>query len=334
MEAADAGNYTCEQMTSVNADTAPIKRQFRLQTVVTPRVTEHSSKVVRTKISQSVQLYCIFEAHPVNEYANLVEWKKDTNQNAAIPFKAEQTREDYALIVNRTKVNKLDERRINVTLDLVNVFKKDNGTYTCKIKSPYTRDVARELENAGEAQLDIAVLVLDTPQMSLDFVKAVGARQIFLNWTVNDGNSPVINYFVQFQKEGDTTFTYYNDMIPGKNRSYVLSNFEPDSNYKLRITPKNDVGSGPVYNHPHYVRTLKKDPIFVPEIDVKGSTRDTITIGWAPPPNDIIEFIHYYQLDVFDAKDPGKVILEEENYPQNSRNLPYMFDKVSADGAV
>lgn len=39
--------------------------------------------------------------------------------------------------------------------------------------------------------------ISDTPYVNLDVVKVVGARRIFLNWTVNDGNEPVKEYFIQ-----------------------------------------------------------------------------------------------------------------------------------------
>lgn len=37
----------------------------------------------------------------------------------------------------------------------------------------------------------------DAPHVYIDVVKVVGAKRIFLNWTVNDGNSPIQEYFIQ-----------------------------------------------------------------------------------------------------------------------------------------
>lgn len=37
-------------------------------------------------------------------------------------------------------------------------------------------------------------LVSDVPHVQIDVVKVVGAHRIFLNWTVNDGNSPIKEY--------------------------------------------------------------------------------------------------------------------------------------------
>jgi len=37
----------------------------------------------------------------------------------------------------------------------------------------------------------------DKPLVKIDFVKAVGRNQIFLNWTVDDGNQPIEQYSIK-----------------------------------------------------------------------------------------------------------------------------------------
>lgn len=343
IEETDAGNYTCEQLASIDVDTKPIKKLFRVQTVVLPRIVSQSPKALRTNISQSVQLYCVIEAHPIGEYLNLIKWVKDDDdgfqhhqhQPMIVPSKvhaspSQPAKDDRTTITNRTHVVQLDQRRINITLDVIDISKKDNGTYSCIVDSPYDRVAAATLENGGRTAGASAILVLDVPQVSLDFVKAVGAKQIFMNWTTNDGNAPVKQYFVQFMKEGASTFQYYDHVIDGKNLSYVLSdkNFVEKTKYKLRIMAQNAMGQGPAYTHPQWVQTLETDPVFVPEIGVKGNTHSTITIGWHPPPAQLLEYIQYYEL-VVSASGDNASIIEEAIHPQNSRNLPYMFDNVS-----
>lgn len=219
---------------------------------------------------------------------------------------------------NRTGVVPLNDTLVNSTLEISDVFKKDNGTYECSMESPYTGAVEK---------FQSSIFVLDVPQMSIDFVKAVGANKIFLNWTLNDGNDPVQQYFVQYMQEGASTFTYYNHIIDGRNISYVLENFEPNTTYQIKIVAKNGIGSSPAYTYPHKIKTLESDPVFIPKISVKGNTHTTITIGWSPPSPDILDFIHYYELVVAEAGD-NSTIIEEAIHPQNSRNLPYMFDNL------
>lgn len=336
VEASDTGNYTCvEVKASDDSDTNVIRGHFFIQPVLLPRIVAKSPKVVRTKISQSIQLYCVVEAHPLVDYLKTIKWTKDDEQyvyhqqqqKSAIPSAA-IAKEELSLIQNRTTFNHLDKQRVNVTLDIIDIFKKDNGSYSCRIETPYEYDDDKVFKHFERVVGTTSVLVLDVPQVSLDFVKAVGATQIFMNWTTNDGNSPVKQYSVQHMMEGLTTFTYYNHAIDGRNLSYVLNNFAPKTSYQLKIAAENSIGWGPTYIHPQSVKTLEFDPVFVPEIGVKGNTHSTITIGWHPPPSHLLEYIHYYELVVAESNNSSSII-EEAIHPQNSRNLPYMFDNVS-----
>lgn len=308
-------------MTSIDADTAPIKQNFEIHTIIPPKVVEHSN-VIRLNISQSTTLYCIFEAYPIDDYMNLLKWSK--NQNT--PDK--ETKEEYTDILNRSQINKIGNNKLNLTIDLVDVSKKYNGTYTCEANTPYDRQTIQELENEGQAHFDINVLILDKPQISIDFVKAVGAHEIYLNWTVNDGNLPIKNYIVQFQKEGSQTFTYYNTQISGQNRSYTLTNFEPNTEYKIRILATNDIGTSSAYEYPYAVRTLTNDATFVPSGKFTGNTRSSITISWSSPPVEIAELIHYFEVEAFEKNNLTAPVQKDNIDFQTNRNLPSMFDNV------
>lgn len=336
VEANDTGNYTCEQYGPIDGDLAPVKKQFTISAVILPRIVAQSPARIETKISQSVLLFCIIEAYPLDEFVKTIRWIKDDviNGNAiykkpSVSTPAHSLKDDHALIANRTTFHHLDKQRVNVTLDLANIFKKDNGSYSCMVEIPYDFDDNDPVfQNSKRVSATSSVLVLDVPLVSLDFVKSVGASQIFVNWTVNNGNSPIKQYFVQFMKEGDSNFYHYKTPISGKNTSCVLDNFEPKTSYQLRISAQNAIGTSPAYTYPQPVRTLEFDPVFVPVVEVKGNTIDTITIGWHPPPAHLLEYIQYYELVVAE-KANDSVIVETASYPQNSRNLPYMFDNVS-----
>lgn len=338
VEINDTGNYTCEQFGPIDGNLPPAKRQFTISAVILPRIVGQSPTQIKTKISQSVQLFCLIEAYPLDDFARTIRWIKDDanngnnnyNKKPASAATGHASKDDQALISNRTTIHHLDKQRANVTLDLTNIFKKDNGSYSCVIELPYeySDDGDHVFDSVQRVAATSSILVLDVPLVSLDFVKAVGSSQIFLNWTVNNGNSPIKQYYLQFMKEGDSNFYHYKTPISGKNTSCVLDNFEPDTAYQLRISAQNAIGTSPAYTYPQQVRTLKFDPVFVPVIEVKGNTIDTITIGWHPPPANLLDYIHYYELVVAE-KANDSVIVETASYPQNSRNLPYMFDNVS-----
>lgn len=301
----DTGNYTC------NADDQ--MHNFFVQSVMVPVLIDHSSPVVRTQISKSVEFFCLFAVYPLERFNDSIRWNKEDDFALSVgkPFTSS--------LLNRTTIRVINETMVNVTLDTSNVFKKDNGTYVCSIQSPFDDKIVEH---------PTSLLVLDVPQVSIDFVKAVGANKIFLNWTVNDGNDPVSKYTVQYMKEGATTFTYYHHPIGGHNLSFVLDGFEPSTEYSIKISAENSEGAGPAYTHSQKIKTLAEDPVFIPEISVKGNTHSTITIGWIPPPPNLLEYIHCYELVVYKPGENTSTVNEVFIHPQNSRNLPYMFDNL------
>lgn len=272
VEIADSGNYTCNFVAHPSADATAGQykpRRYNLLAVVLPRVTAANQPVIKTKISQSVNLFCTIEAHPLDKFLPTIKWARiaTNGQQGGIGHPPIET----VLSANLSSVHKIDDKHVNVTLSILDVFKKDNGTYACSMEAPFMSDDDDAYFNSHrKGSKESAVLVLDAPQVSLDYVQAVGATKIFVNWTVNDGNEPVKQYFVQYQKEGAQTFTYYNHAIDGKNLSYVLENFEPNSVYRLKIVAQNSIGSSPPYTYPSPIRTLDQDPVFIPEIGVKG----------------------------------------------------------------
>lgn len=275
VELGDNGNYSCNLAASpeLTAPNDPHKsRKFNVLAVVLPKVTASSPSAITTKISQTVQLFCTFEAHPLSSFLPTIKWTKfgENGQKGSSGNSASGI--ESTVPSNHSSVQKIDDTHVNVTLNIIDIFKKDNGTYTCSMEVPFISDDDDDdyFNSHRKGSKDMSVLVLDAPQVSLDYVQAVGASKIFVNWTVNDGNSPVKQYFVQYQKEGVATYTYYNHIIDGKNLSYVLENFEPNTVYRLKIVAQNSIGMGPTYTYPQPIRTLDKDPVFIPEIGVKG----------------------------------------------------------------
>ncbi|XP_053954022.1 tyrosine-protein phosphatase 69D [Anastrepha ludens] len=297
---ADAGIYSCEPTRNDSV------ASFTVQVLQSPHIVASSEEKVKQRIGHAVELYCLLEVFPHNEtFYKQLKWLKD--ENSAVDF---LDKASNLSLVNVTCVNH--------TLSLTEVYKKENGTYSC---------VVYDILGAIVSKKDMAVLVMDVPQVSIDYVKAVGADKIYLNWTVNDGNDPVQKYFIQYKEEGSSTLKYYNHIIGGRNTSYVLEKFQPNTSYTLRISAKNSIGSGAPYQYPLPIRTLEKDPIFIPKVGTTGSTPSTITIGWDPPPLEMLPYIQYYELVVAEAGETPRIV-EETVYQQNSRNLPYMFDNL------
>ncbi|CAD7082783.1 unnamed protein product [Hermetia illucens] len=306
----DEGNFTCRSSSadaSADDSTAGETTIFLQPTIRAKIVGEQAAKV-KKKIDESVELFCLVEVYPTEPYRTLIKWRKD-DDNTLLDLK------------NETTIKVLNATHINATFEVKKIKKKDNGTYVCSVSSAETGD---ELTN-----MKVDLLVLDIPQISIDFVKAVGSSKIFLNWTVNDGNSPVSKYFVTYLQGNNSGFTYYNHPIDGKKTSYVLEGFTANMTYRLKMSAKNAIGDSAAMEYPHPVKTLEKDPVFIPQIEVTGSSSSTMTIGWPPPPPELLEYIDYYEPTVWDASDNSSII-EKAYHPQNSRNLPYMFDNLKS----
>lgn len=61
------------------------------------------------------------------------------------------------------------------------------------------------------------------------------------------------------------------------------------------------------------------DPDFVPEISLKGTTPNAITIGWSLPPLDVKDHVHYYELVLY-----NNYTTKEAIHPAESINT-FMF---------
>lgn len=326
--ASDTGIFTCEQHGPIDGDEKAIRQRFALTAVTLPRIHAASLPSIHVNSSGSVSLFCVIEAHPMADFNKTIKWTKKNGATKKPVLHNQHAPEDVlSSIEKETSIIPLTESRVNVTLTFSHIKQSMNGTYSCTMHIPsgYPKDPV--FDGFHTVLSTSSVFVLHEPQISLDYVKAIGANQIFMNWTVNDGNSPVTQYFVQF-KEGDaTSFAYYHHLIGGKNTSFVLQNFKPNTTYVLRISAKNKIGTSNQYEHPNKIHTLGFDPVFVPTIEVKGSSHSSISLSCNAPPANIQEFIHYFEMMVTLKNDTNGFI--EKIYPQYGRNLPNMITNVS-----
>lgn len=254
-----AGDYVCHVLKRDYIDISKII----LNVTLPAKVMKHSQSV-RTKLHQNIALNCEVMGYPITH----VYWTKD-KENATVDVKTQS----------------LNQTMVNTTIYVNEITKKDNGTYTCHVETTIFND-SKSCE----------ILVLDKPQVNIDFVKAIGTSQIYLNWTVNDGNEPDSLYYrVQFMTQGDSNWYYYQHRIEGGNRSYVLKDMKNNTEYTLRMIAINSEGESQHATSPP-IKTLLKDIIFIPEVKVPGVSASSITISWTGPPDEYKDYIHYYQL--------------------------------------
>ncbi|XP_014226420.1 tyrosine-protein phosphatase 69D [Trichogramma pretiosum] len=256
----DSGNYTCNSVLS----SGYVSKTIYIRVIEPAKV--EASKKIRVKTSEPIQLTCDFYGNPISNF----KWSKSNDDN--------QER-----LKNMTTWSQVNETHVSLTLSFKSATRKDNGTYTCG---------AEDFNGAVTAERHL--FVIDVPLINIDFLKTVGAGSIFLNWTVNNGNEPIESYVIQYMKNGSETWQYHTELINGKNTSYVLKGLEKGAAYQVGITAKNKIGKSHLYIDPTWIKTLEKDPIFIPELTVNGMTPNTATISWHQPPPHLKEHIHYY----------------------------------------
>uniref|UniRef100_A0A336KPC3 protein-tyrosine-phosphatase n=1 Tax=Culicoides sonorensis TaxID=179676 RepID=A0A336KPC3_CULSO len=312
IDLSDTGNFTCYDHTTNETATA-----YNFQAIIPPTIIKHSPERIRKNITESATLFCTFKVHPGEYFDKLLSWDLDE------AYRAVDDDSDFKKLTekikNGTEITRIDDQLVNITLKIDDITKKNNATYVCSIGKPAHIDKDVEYESFKST-----ILVTHGPHLMIDYVKAVGEDKIFLNWTINDGNDPIKRYTLSYLKDKSQSFQYYHEQLKGGNTSHVFDRFSKGSNYKLKLCAHNSFGES---CYETQARTLDTDPTFVPQIEVKGSTHSTITIGWTPPPADLLEFIQYYEVKAYH---PGnQSVVEEAIHPQNTRNLPYMFDNLA-----
>lgn len=264
------GYYKCHVAMKRNETYMDMEVRSILLNVTSPAQIVQISPRIYKKIHEKVELFCVVKGYPIES----IKWLKD---NDSLP------KELDVLTINATHKN---------TSLKLEVTKKDNGTYTCIVNTSISR-----------ANGSTEILVLDKPQIALDIVKPIGINKIFLNWTVNDGNSPNdLKYIIQYKSEDEKEWVYYQAKINSSSRSLVLNvknntltSGKNSSMYTVRIMAENSQGSSQ-YSTSSLVRMLDEEPIFIPEVTAPGATTNSINIKWTSPPNKFKDHIHYYNL--------------------------------------
>lgn len=73
------------------------------------------------------------------------------------------------------------------------------------------------------------------------------------------------------------------------------------------------------------------DPVFVPNVTLKGSTAHSISISWNKPKQNLTEYIHYYELELYDnVTNTKKESMYPSPVPKKDMNIGYLFDELKA----
>lgn len=261
----DTGNYTCRAQTESGK---LVDKTIGIR-VIEPGRIEPGEKV-RIKVLEEATLTCHIYGDPVNNFS----WSKGNDSD------------NQGHLKDHMNVTRINETYVQLTLNFPSVTRKDNGTYNCHAQDYSKRSLSAEVH----------LFVIEVPQVSIDFMKAVGAGSIFLNWTVNNGNEPIKRYYIQNLKQGTDQWQYNKEQIGGGITSYVVNGLEKSTPYQIKISAENSVGKSHIQIDPRWITTLDEDPIFIPTVVMNGANENSITITWTTPPAHLKEHVHFYNL--------------------------------------
>jgi protein-tyrosine phosphatase len=203
---------------------------------------------------------------------------------------------------------------VNSTYDL-SITAEDSGTYVCEINDTVTDQ---------PIQGEIEVIVYAPPKIVNFTVIPINTTELYINWTVKAYNSPIDSYTLLVRELPSENYNLYiKEKIAPKNTSFVIKGLNKSTAYqlKLEVKTKNWAIKGE-WADKNTVKTLDKQPVFVPNISINGFSATSVTIGWPPPPEDIENLIHYYVLKA--RKSHGTEARKSYHF-RDGRNLPYMF---------
>ncbi|KAJ0171133.1 hypothetical protein K1T71_013332 [Dendrolimus kikuchii] len=291
----DSGDYFC----NVKLDDEVQTRAVLLNLTYKGKLLNVTESPIYLNISEhpNVTMSCIFEVYKPAE----VKWYKVGNEN--------QTSIDV-------KPKPLNPKQVVSTYLLtIQNADDDNGTYNCEME-----DSVSSTKMIGT----VDIIVYASPIVTVDKVIGVNTTQLYLNWTVKNYNLPIEEYQLSYAiNKPKETFRYGEKRIGIDNTSFVLDGLNSSTEYRIKLQVRTRYGwSLPIDG---VGKTLDKEPIFVPNISINGFSATSVTIGKAPPPNDIEPLIHYYELKAR-KKDVNNTVLSAVQ--QDNRNLPYMFDNL------
>ncbi|XP_073958823.1 protein tyrosine phosphatase 69D [Choristoneura fumiferana] len=300
---ADVGNYTCVA--------GGQSRSVILNLSYPGKLVESTKGPLRFNITEGAKpvlnLSCTFEVYNQTK----VEWILHREALEDKQLEATSTRD---------KNNARLLKSYYTTPIFLSAFDDQNGTYICQAWDPDTLKYIT-------GQTDVLIYAL--PVLDITSAIAISSSQIFFNWTVKNYNSPIKRYDVNILSEHDAGHRLAVEYrIDPKSTKYVMENLKKNTTYNVKLSVNTEFGVSKPQQFPtpkHEVRTLLKDPVFVPNISINGFSSKSMTIGLSPPPPDVAEYVHYYMLERWKKGHHNETLKVADHY-RDDRNLPYMFN--------
>lgn len=122
----------------------------------------------------------------------------------------------------------------------------DIGNYTIKL-----------VNNCGEASADLKLVLMEVPsQPGRPEVLEITNNSVTLHWKVpeSDGNSPIINYIVEFHDTSDSSWKKYNENYNITESTHRITNLQRNKEYMFRVTAVNEIGPSQPSQETQYIK--------------------------------------------------------------------------------
>ncbi|GBP58806.1 Down syndrome cell adhesion molecule-like protein Dscam2 [Eumeta japonica] len=119
-------------------------------------------------------------------------------------------------------------------LSILQTYRQDTGALTCRASNTY-----------GQDEMLIHLVVQEVPEMPKNIrIIDQQSRSIQISWTQPyAGNSPIINYIVQYKEASEPwPTTPQKVIVPGSVTSASVQNLQPATSYHVRIIAENRLG--------------------------------------------------------------------------------------------
>jgi len=232
---------------------------------------------MEVKRSDTAKLVCeAFGAKPIT----ITWYRQDSDANlAAIPL--EPTSNSFPRYTTFEK--NFDDYIANKTvfeLHINSVDSTDSGQYICKAANAFGDDVRT-----------INLFVQDVPSIPQNVrIDQRWSRDVSISWSApnNNGNSPIMNYIIQYWKDNATSSAahrLYEEEVSAAFTSTVIRNkLTPGTSYALRVLAINEFGRGSPSATVKF-STHEEEPDSPPiDIIVEAKGTSSLRIKWKAPP--------------------------------------------------
>ncbi|XP_073953751.1 Down syndrome cell adhesion molecule 4 isoform X2 [Choristoneura fumiferana] len=254
------GHYLCEARNDIGAG---LSKLIFLK-VNAPARFPMKSKTVQVTAGEAAHLQCAASGDAPLE----VSWRSPHHHTIAHHLDQRYTIREQVL----------DDGLVS-ELSILQTYRQDTGALTCRASNAY-----------GQDEMLIHLVIQEVPEMPKNIrIIDQQSRSIQISWTQPyAGNSPIINYIVQYKEASEPwPTTPQKVIVPGSVTSANVQNLQPATSYHLRIIAENRLGQSEP-SQLVQVTTTEEVPSGPPlDVRVEAKSSTELIVSWEPPQRDL-----------------------------------------------